>query len=138
MAHDLFSNDWAHAWRQAIQASEAARKEFGGWRWPLVLVARGTERIAERAVLLDLYDGVCRAVRVATAQDLEQAPYVLSADPAIWKRLIEKALEPLAGLMKGQLKLVRGSVAALLPYAAAAKELFAAATRVDTRFPEEA
>lgn len=135
MAHDLFSQDWVGAWRQAIQASEELRIK-NGWRWPLVLVARGVGRIEERAVFLDLCDGECREARVATAQDLEQVPYILSAELAIWKRLMERALEPLAGIMKGQLKLVRGSVASLLPYASAARELVAAAIRVETRFPE--
>jgi putative sterol carrier protein len=135
MAHDLFSHDWVGAWRQAIQASEELRAK-NGWRWPLVLVARGVGRIEERAVFLDLCDGECREARVATAQDLEQVPYILAAELRIWKRLMERALEPLAGIMKGQLKLVRGSVASLLPYASAAKELVAAAIRVETSFPE--
>ncbi len=135
MAHDLFSPDWVGAWRQAIQASEELRRQ-NGWRWPLVLVARGVGRIEERAVFLDLFDGECREARVATAEDMERVPYILSAELKIWKRLMDSALEPLVGIMKGHLKLVRGSVGSLLPYASAAKELVAAALRVETRFPE--
>ena len=135
MAHDLFSTDWAQAWRKAIEAS-AAIKASRGWRWPLVLIARGAGVIEDRAVWLDLCDGECREARVATAADLAEAPFVLSADLEVWQRLLDRALEPIAGVMKGQLKLVRGSLAALLPYAAAAKELVSAATAVPTRFPE--
>jgi SCP-2 sterol transfer family len=137
MAHDLFSTDWALAWRTAIEAS-AAIKASRGWRWPLVLIARGAGVVEDRAVWLDLCDGECREARVATEADLAEAPFVLSADLEVWERLLERALEPIAGVMKGQLKLVRGSLAALLPYAAAAKELVSAATLVPTRFPERA
>jgi len=48
---------------------------------------------------------------------------------------IDPRFDPLFALMGGKLKLERGSVSALLPFARAAKEMVTAATRVPTRFP---
>ena len=44
--------------------------------------------------------------------------------------------DPIVGLMGGKLKLAKGSMFALLPYAKAAKQLVASAIDVDTSFPE--
>ena len=39
-------------------------------------------------------------------------------------------------IMRGRIRLTRGSLATLLPYVLAARELVSAATRVETCFPE--
>jgi len=44
--------------------------------------------------------------------------------------------DPIVGLMGGKLKLAKGSLFALLPYAKAAKELVRSAISVDTSFPD--
>jgi putative sterol carrier protein len=90
----------------------------------------------ERAVYLDLFQGDCREARTATAADLAAVPYVIAADPSTWKRVLERELEPLTGLMRGKLRLAKGSVASLIPYLSAAKEMVLSATRIETLFPE--
>jgi putative sterol carrier protein len=63
------------------------------------------------------------------------ASYVVAAAPAVWREVLEGRIEPLFAVMSGKLKLVRGSIARLLPYVTAARELLAAARRVPTEFP---
>jgi putative sterol carrier protein len=66
----------------------------------------------------------------------DDASYLIEADPYSWKRVLEGELDPIAGLMRGKLKLRRGSVVALARYVGAARELVRAAGRVETSFPE--
>ena len=66
----------------------------------------------------------------------DEAPYVLEADPYSWKRVLDGELDPIAGLMRGKIKLRRGSVVELARYVKAAKELVRAAGRVDASYPE--
>ena len=91
-----------------------------------------------RAVFVDLWHGTCRAARVAVADDLGGADFVLSGSTETWKRVLRGEVAPLMAIMTGRLTLTRGSLAALIPYAAAAKALVDAAATVPARFPGEA
>ncbi len=139
MASEWFSQAWAEEWCREINASEAYKKAAATWEWPLVLSLMADPGVGvteDRAVWVDLYHGECRGARVAGQADLETAPYVVAGDPYTWKQVLDGRLEPLAALMQGRLKLVKGQVASLAAYAVAARELVIAARRVDTALPE--
>jgi putative sterol carrier protein len=138
MTRELFTLEWALAWRDEILANPTLKAVAGNWVWPLVLIMKADPELGlecDRSVYLDLYQGVCRAARLATPDDLEQAPYLLSADPRTWKQVLDRRLEPLVGVMRGKLRLVKGSVAVVLPHVRAAMELVEAAIRVETSYP---
>jgi putative sterol carrier protein len=140
MARELFTLEWAQAWRDQIGANAAYQAAARSWQWPLVLVMKADAGLGlpeERCIFLDLYQGECRDARVATAEDLAATPFLLSADPRTWRQVLERRLEPIPGLMRGKLRLVKGSLASLLPYVMAAKELVESAARVDTSYPGE-
>jgi putative sterol carrier protein len=61
---------------------------------------------------------------------------VIRANPSTWKSVLSGKTDPIVGLMGGKLKLAKGSLFALLPFAKAAKELVQSAINVDTEFPE--
>lgn len=138
MPHDMFTHGWAVAWGEEIRANPEYREAARSWKWPMVFIMWAAPELGvpERSVFLDLFEGDCREARAATAEDVESAPYVISADPATWKRVVDRELEPIPGLMRGTLKLEKGSLASLLPYLRASKELVLSAARVNTCFPE--
>ena len=138
MSYEMFTHDWAVACGEQINANEDYRKAARSWRWPLVLTMAPAPKLGlpERSVYLDLFEGDCREARAATPADVESVPYVISADPKTWKQVLDRDLEPIFGLMRGKLKLAKGSLVALLPYVAAAKEMVLSAACVETRFPE--
>ncbi|MBD3857681.1 MAG: hypothetical protein IFK92_14385 [Acidobacteria bacterium] len=72
----------------------------------------------------------------ASENELEDTPYVIKAEPAAWKSVLGGKTDPIVGLMGGKLKLAKGSLFALLPYAKAAKELVKSAIDVDTSYPD--
>lgn len=139
MAAEIFTEKWAKSWGKKIKENEAYRKAAANWEGAIVLLmsADASKGIGEdRAVIADLWHGDCRKASAAGAGDLRDAPYVIRATPDIWKEVLAGKIEPIFGLLRGKLKLQKGSVFALLPYAVAAKELVASAARVDTSFPE--
>jgi putative sterol carrier protein len=73
---------------------------------------------------------------VADAADIDQAPYVIRASPRVWQSVLEGHTDPIVGLMGGKLKLAKGKLFSLVPYAKAAKELVVSAGRVDTSYPD--
>lgn len=138
MPHEMFSHSWAEAWADAIRANEAYREAARSWEWPIVLTMREDAALGlpERSVFADLFRGECRGARAATPADLESAPFVLAGELRNWKRVLDGELEPISGILRGKLKLARGSLATLLPYVPAAKQLVVSATWVETVFPE--
>ncbi len=139
MAHAAFSPEWAQAYGERIKASEAYKKAAASWEWPLVLnlTADPSLGITEDAgVYLDLMHGECRDARLATDEDRQTAPYVLSADAYTWKQVMERKMEPISAMMRGKIKVTKGSIVTLARYVAAAKCLVDCATEVDTIFPE--
>ena len=136
---DVFSDAWAAAWAKELNASDAFRVAALKWESAFVLVMQPDPAAGfreGRAVFVDLADGACRAGRTATDGDLERAPYVLRASPAVWRQVLGGDLEPVGAVMTGLLDLSRGSLVGLAPWVGAAKELLSAACRVETTYPE--
>lgn len=139
MAYAIFEGEWAEAFGAKLGESEAYKRAAATWRWPLVLRIHPDPSVGlheGRAVWLDLYQGECRDARVATAQDIAAAPYVIAADIRTWKQVLDKKLEPISGLLRGKLKLERGNMLTLAGYVQAARYLVETAQQVETIFPE--
>jgi putative sterol carrier protein len=141
MHPDIFTERWAAAWCRALNESPAYRRAAAGWQGAVVLVmlADAALGVAERRrVLLDLHAGSCRGARVASDDDEQAAAYVLEAPAGAWRELLSGRLAPLTALLGGKLRLSRGDLAGLLPYAGAARELVSTAALVQSQFPEPA
>ena len=139
MAAEIFTSDWTDLWADAINTNADYKKAATKWEGAIALVMTidGDMGIPEeRIVVADLWHGDCRGAAVATAAELEDAPYHIKANPSTWKGVLNGKTDPIVGLMSGKLKLAKGSLFALLPYAKAAKELVNSAIAVDTTYPE--
>ena len=139
MAAEIFTDKWAQEWSRQIKANAAYRKAAANWEGAIALVMTadtGFGVTTERSVVADLWHGECRGAKAASAADLDATPYVIKATPETWKNVLAGDVDPIFGLMRGKLKLARGSVFSLVPYAVAAKELVNSASAVDTAFPK--
>ena len=139
MAVELFTDAWAAGWAKEINASDAYRVAGLRWESGFVLVMDSDPAIGlpeQRAVFVQLAGGECKAGRAATGEDLETAPYVLRASPAVWRQVLGGDLEPVGAVMTGLMDLARGNLIGLAPWVGAAKELLSAACRVECDFPE--
>jgi len=135
------SPEWVSACGVAINASRAYREASADWTYGAVaLIVRPQPDlgIAEPlGIWLDLDRGQCRAARIATAAEADAAPFVISADYAAWKAVLQRELGPIAGILRGKL-LLRGSLAVVVRHVSSAEALVEAATTVPTRFLDEA
>jgi putative sterol carrier protein len=139
--NEIFTLEWARAWSHEICASAVYQAAGRGWRWPLVVTMRADPELGlpeDRSIYLDLYQGSCREGRLATAEELAASPYVMTADPRSWRQVLEGRLDLIPALMRGKVKLVRGSLAALLPHVAGARELVRSAARIESSYPPAA
>lgn len=139
MGAEIFTDEWAKAWHDRINENEDYKKAATKWEGAIGMLMTADSSMGipeERRVVADLWHGDCRGAKAASQEDIAEAPYLIKADPAAWKSVLAGKTDPIVGLMGGKLKLAKGSLFALLPYARAAKELVRSAINVDTSFPE--
>jgi putative sterol carrier protein len=139
MAAEIFTHEWASLWADSINANQSYKKAAATWEGAIGMIMTPDSAMgipAERIVIADLWHGDCRGARAATAAELEETPYLISAEPAAWRSVLDGKTDPIVGLMGGKLKLAKGGLFALLPYAKAAKELVRSAIGVETSFPD--
>lgn len=124
----LFSQDWAEALKLAINNSPAYFR--ASTRWDAGALAFVMEADVRHgfpqpvAVLLDLDHGVCRAAAsMSIAEAIPKAAFVLEADYQHWMDVLSGKAAPLVMLMRGLLKLKKGSMTRLLPFTQSAQEL---------------
>lgn len=139
MSHEIFSQSWADAFREQINRNADHRRAAAHWESPVALVLEPAPGLPEgRRLLLDLWRGDCRSARVVDAATAAQAEYVLSANVDHWRQIFLGKSDPILALMQGRVKLQKGGMFTLARSAGAAKQLVLSATRVPTRFPDEA
>jgi putative sterol carrier protein len=131
---------WVAAYGEAINASEGYRAASLEWTHgavALVVNARPEIGLPEPVgIWLDLDRGACRAARLVSPAEADQAAFVLRGDYERWKQVIRKELGPIAGIMQRKLEL-KGSLPIVVRFVRSAEELVEAATRVPTRFLDE-
>ncbi len=138
MAPEVFSDAWARAWGEQMSGSPAYRQAAGRWENAVVLVMEPDPALgvpAERAVCADLWHGECRHSGAASAEQRARAPIVIVAGARTWRNVLAGHADPVFGLLSGALRLERGSVGGLVPFTTAAREMVAAARRVEASFP---
>lgn len=130
----VFSPEWAQAYQAAINANtayQAASKKWEEGAIALILV-EGERNIG---VLLELLHGTCLNATSLTGDAAKAgAAFAIEADQATWQEVLGGKLAPLMGIMRGRLKLSKGSIGKLLPYTQAATELVASAQTLPTEF----
>ena len=143
-APEVFSDPWAQQICRALAASDDYRRAAEGWEGALAFEVASTaspEAGGEpgRAVVLDLHHGACRGARAASQAELDEGlpgvPFVIRAQPQAWRDILERGTDPLFALMSGKLKLARGSLGALMPFARAAQMLVATVRAVPGTLP---
>ena len=132
----VFSDAWASACAEVINRSAAYRAAAATWEGAILLLMTPDKNAGdERRVFLDLWHGDCRSARAASAADESTARYVLAGTESSWRLVLTGKIAPLLAIMTGKLKLAKGSIAELIPYTTAAKELVNAAAAIDATFP---
>lgn len=139
MAHEVFTNDWAKEWCNKINQNQNYKDSAGDWEWPLILKMSGESGAAimeDRLVYVDLKNGECLSGRAATADDVENTPYIVAADAKTWKKIFSGDMDIMTGIMWGKIKLEKGNLGDIAKHVSTAKQLVVSATKVETDFPD--
>jgi putative sterol carrier protein len=136
---DAFSEDWARRFKDEVNSSDAYKTAAKGWKWTvgLVIEAEPDKNFPEaRGVVMDLYDGEARDIKVGPAADAQKCDFVITAPYTRWKQVATKELDATKGILQGRLKL-KGDLPTVVRYNKASQELTEATTRVPVQWPDE-
>lgn len=129
------SEQWVKAFQEAINASEGYAEAAKTWEGDFYFIVEPSPGGKETVMYVDLWHGKCREAFLVTDRSVKAPAFVISAPVAAWRKVIEKKLDPIQGLMTRQLKL-QGDMVKIMKAVKAAKELVECTTKVPTEFPE--
>lgn len=130
------SQEWAVAFKQALNTNpayaEAARNWEGDFYFVVTCIPGKTEPVTMYA---DLWHGQCRDAHLVTDRDAHHPAFTMTAPLPTWKKVIEKKMDPIQGLMTRQLRL-EGSMTTIMKNVKAATALVNSLSSIDTQFPQ--
>jgi putative sterol carrier protein len=139
VAVEAFSNEWAQQFKEEINRSSVYRQAAKGWKWTvgLVVEAEPDRSFPEaRGIVMDLWDGEARDIRVGSADNARACDFVITAPYSRWKQVATKELDATRGMLTGKLKL-KGDLPTIVRYTKASQEMTECTTRVPVRWPDE-
>src|SRR5512133_3077051 len=106
MAYLFPSNAWVKAYMQDLNQSEAYLDAARNWEGDFFFQVEPGGSLENTVILyMDLWHGRCRAAFEVLDHDAPKPAYILSAPVATWKKVITNQLDPIQGIITGQLKL---------------------------------
>ena len=129
------SEEWMTALKAELNKSDGYRDAAKTWEGDFYWVVTGMPGEAGNVHLyVDLWHGECRAA-FRTADATAKTPeFVIEATYPVWRKVVDKKLDPIQGMVTRQLKL-KGNMLKIMKAPKAATELVLCATRVPTEWP---
>lgn len=132
-----FATDaWAKAFMESINESEAYSQAAKNWEGDFYFIVEADENYPVPVYLyMDLWHGKCREAFATTNPSEKDPVFRMSGPVRNWRRVIEKELDPLQGILTRQFTL-KGDMVKVMRAVKAANELVNCTTHVPTKFPE--
>lgn len=127
---------WIKALMAELNQSSAYEEAAHTWEGDFCFIVEPGGTLEKPVTLyMDLWHGKCRqAYELNEANDGHSPAFTLSAPVATWKKVINKQLDPVQGMMTGKLH-IKGNMGMIMKHVRAAKELVENCTHIPTEFP---
>jgi putative sterol carrier protein len=128
------SEEWITLFMEAVNSNKNYEEAARTWEGDFLFVVDADEELKEPTTFyVDLWHGKCRGVALVRAGEEKKAAFIYSGPYGNWKKLINKQIDPIQGLLTGKFKL-KGDMIKVLRAVRAAKELVETAGKVPTEF----
>ena len=130
---------WICRYQELIRGDETYRQLAKDWEGSVVIHILAEPEVGldeDMYLLIDLWHGECRSVRLVPRERGEGGDYVLTASYGRWKDVMTGNLDTTKGLMQGKIKL-KGDLTTIVRYSKAATRLAELVGMVDTIFLDE-
>ena len=136
MAIDFPSQEWLEALMKKLNNSTSYKEAAKNWEGDFYFIFEPGDGLKERVVAyMDLWHGQCRSAYIVSDEKGENPEFTIRAPLGKWRKIIEKKLNPIQGMLTGQLK-VRGNMMKIVKSPKSAIELVNCCTLIPTKFPE--
>ena len=136
MAIKFGSQEWLNAFTQEIGKSQAYKEAAKKWEGDLYFVIEPEAALKDKIVVyVDLWHGECRSSALVSDEGEKTPAYRISGLYSVWRRILEKKLDPVQAMMTGKMK-VKGDMAQIMRMPRAAVELVNCVTQFETDFPD--
>ena len=135
----LGTPSWIATYEALIQGDEEYRKLAKDWEGGVVIHITAEPDVGlehDMYLLIDLWHGDCRGVRLVPSEAGEGGDYVLTAAYERWKQVMTGELDVVKGLMQGKIKL-KGHLPTIVRYNKAAVRLVELVATIKTIFLDE-
>jgi len=129
------SPEWVEEYAKKLNENQTYKDAAKTWEGDIMFIVEKDETFPKNSyIYLDLYHGECRkAVYSDSAENLPKAAFTYRGPYSNWRKLIDKQIDPIQGILTGKFKL-EGSMMKIMRYTKAAKEMVNTATLVQTEF----
>jgi putative sterol carrier protein len=129
------SDEWLKAYMEKLNSNAVYEDAGKNWEGAMTFVVQKDASFDKDAYMyLDLYHGKCRDAKFSFAEsELPVPEYKYSGPYANWRKLINKEIDPIQGLLTGKFKL-QGSMMKVMRFTKAAKEMVNTTAMVQTEF----
>ncbi|MBN1281017.1 MAG: SCP2 sterol-binding domain-containing protein [Candidatus Thermoplasmatota archaeon] len=126
------SDEWAKMFKDELNKNTTYAEAAKDWEGDFLFVIAPDEGFPhETVVYVDLWHGKCRDAYLVRGE--KKAKFVLKGPYSHWKKVINKELDPLRGLIRGMFT-VEGDSKMILEQAKAAQELVNTASKIPVDF----
>ncbi len=126
---------WVQALKTEIGKSAGYKDAAKNWEGDFYFIVTKGPAVPEEIYLyMDLWHGECRAAQKVTNRTEKSPEFELTAPLETWQKVLTKKIDPIRGLVSGQLKL-KGPMMKVMKAPKAAIELVECCTRIETTWP---
>ena len=129
------TQEWMVALKDELNKSEGYRDAAKTWEGDFYWVVTGMPGASGEVYLyVDLWHGECRSASLMADATAKTPEFVIEATYPVWRKVVDKKLDPIKGMVTRQLKL-KGNMLKIMKAPKAATELVHAATLIETEWP---
>lgn len=135
-----FTPEWGALYEKTIQGDAAYKDAAKTWEGTVVLHVEAAPEYGldiDIYVLLDLWHGDCRSIRLVPPEAGEAGDFVITGSLERWTQVAKKELDSTKGMMQGKLKL-KGDLPTIVRAVRASQRLTDLSADVGGSFPTEA
>jgi len=126
------SDEWIKKFKEELNNSKAYEDVAKTWEGDFLFVVTPDEELKEEVTFyVDLWHGKCRDAFLVNGK--KTAAFVFKGPYSNWKKVINKELDPIRGLIRGMFEL-EGDSKVILDQTKAAQELVNTASQIPVEF----
>lgn len=134
MSYNFPSNEWIRALSDQLNETESYQRSAKDWEGDFVFVIEPDDTYpGTDYLLLELYHGKSPGAELLDPENLPDTEYTINAPYTTWRKVIDGKLDPIQGMMTGQLKL-QGDLMKVMRYPKAAQEIVSCCAKIPTNW----